>query len=408
MWEVSRRGGATNDIATVNAKTATMTTDITLMDLNIFNNGRINKTGSPTPTLTVTNKMLWSLSFGLPQTNTPNLVIPNGSTMFLQGNRDKSLAGNFNLGGTVEHTEAKLTLGSLTTINASGIYNISANNFINLGNASSATFENNGQFNISKDGLVISGSSGEGDSFTNKTSGIFNRNGGTGTTTISAPFTNDGMVMQSTTGTLSFSSSFNNTSTGEIKGVGTYSFSSLTQNGTISPGNFIGSLALNQLDNTNGILNIELQDDGDLDPMTTGTAGTDYDLLNITGAATLGGTLNLSFLGGYLPTVGNKFTIMTCNPCSGAFADIDYPDELNHPNAFQVNIDGNDVILELVHPPGRTGRLGHAGGGSTAFLFVALKTGRTGIIYFYSFNCETVGTFNGSIDLALPNTSHLS
>src|SRR5262249_36975479 len=52
------------------------------------------------------------------------------------------------------------------------------------------------------------------------------------------------------------------------------------------------------------VTNIEVQAPGT-------TAGTDYDRINVTGAVTFDGTLNVTHLGGFLPTTNQQFQIIS-------------------------------------------------------------------------------------------------
>jgi hypothetical protein len=53
------------------------------------------------------------------------------------------------------------------------------------------------------------------------------------------------------------------------------------------------------------------------------TAGTRYSQLNVTGPATLGGTLNLARINNYLPPVGQTFMIITApSGITGTFATV--------------------------------------------------------------------------------------
>ena len=50
------------------------------------------------------------------------------------------------------------------------------------------------------------------------------------------------------------------------------------------------------------------------------TAGSQFGQLNVTGAASLGGTLNVSLLNGYSPSSGNSYLILTFASVTGDFA----------------------------------------------------------------------------------------
>jgi hypothetical protein len=54
-------------------------------------------------------------------------------------------------------------------------------------------------------------------------------------------------------------------------------------------------------------------------------AGTEYDQLRVSGAATLGGKLRVLLAGGYVPLEGDSFTVVTGAGLSGGFASLDLP-----------------------------------------------------------------------------------
>jgi T5SS/PEP-CTERM-associated repeat protein len=86
--------------------------------------------------------------------------------------------------------------------------------------------------------------------------------------------------------------------------------------GIVSPGNSPGKLSVNgnYTQNSGGVLNIEI---GGASP---GAGG--YDQLAVSGTATLGGTLNLSLVNGFRPTVGQTFNIITSSSEAGNFSTI--------------------------------------------------------------------------------------
>jgi hypothetical protein len=88
--------------------------------------------------------------------------------------------------------------------------------------------------------------------------------------------------------------------------------------GTLNPGDGlkkIGDLNITgtYTESGAGILNI------DLDGITSGK----FDVLNISGAATLGGTLNVDALTGFTPTVGQQFDILNYVSETGSFSTVD-------------------------------------------------------------------------------------
>jgi T5SS/PEP-CTERM-associated repeat protein len=57
------------------------------------------------------------------------------------------------------------------------------------------------------------------------------------------------------------------------------------------------------------------------------TAGTDYDQIKVTGAATLGGTLKVRLVDGFTPTVGQTFQLLSAASKTGTFSSISQPSQ---------------------------------------------------------------------------------
>ena len=156
--------------------------------------------------------------------------------------------------------------------------------------------------------------------------------------TISAILAGTNGLTQSTTGTtiLSGTNSYTGTTTinggtllvdGSITGAvmvaaagtlgGSGSVGSVTNQGTVSPGDSPGILTINGNYAQTGSLTEEIQ----------GTVpGTGFDQLVISGTISLGGALNPSLLGGFLPSLGGSFQLITdngSNSITGTFAGPD-------------------------------------------------------------------------------------
>ena len=69
-----------------------------------------------------------------------------------------------------------------------------------------------------------------------------------------------------------------------------------------------------------------------------------YDQLNITGDATLGGTLNISLVNDFIPALGDTFVIITYNSYTGDFSEINGLDT-GSGVSFEVNIGATDIKL---------------------------------------------------------------
>jgi hypothetical protein len=172
--------------------------------------------------------------------------------------------------------------------------------------------------------------------FTNE--GVLQRQG-SGTTTVSVPFTNSGTV-DLVSGTLSFSSTYTQTDGnttlatattlaasrglnlqgGSLSGSGTVS-GSVINAGLVSPGG----------DGTAGILtitgNYTQTENGELLIDLGGTAvGTQYDQVHVNGSVTLDGSLVVELTNDFSPTEGQSFQILTFSSRTGDFATTSFPD----------------------------------------------------------------------------------
>ena len=102
---------------------------------------------------------------------------------------------------------------------------------------------------------------------------------------------------------------------GQLIGNGTFTGPIRNNGGSVAPGFSAGKITINgnYTQGANGVLNMEIG----------GTApGTGYDQLQVSGTATLGGTLNVTLINGFQPAVGDVFQIIAPNAFSGAFATI--------------------------------------------------------------------------------------
>lgn len=114
----------------------------------------------------------------------------------------------------------------------------------------------------------------------------------------------------------------------------------VTNSGMVEPGAGIGALSLSNdfTQTASGRLAIEIA--------TNGTAGTDHDLLLVTGPASLAGTLQALFTGGFTPIAGNTFTVLQASAVSGAFTTLDVAPVPGL--SWQVQTNGGTVVLAAV------------------------------------------------------------
>lgn len=132
------------------------------------------------------------------------------------------------------------------------------------------------------------------------------------------------------------------TNAGTIKGSGTIVNSNFTSIGTIAPGNSPGILSFTGNLVNEGILNMEIG----------GTvAGTGYDKILVSGTMTISGTLNVSFINGYTPVLGDEFTVIDAASSTGTFLTVNLPSVA--PRLWQTtyNNANGTVVLKVIPDP---------------------------------------------------------
>jgi hypothetical protein len=108
------------------------------------------------------------------------------------------------------------------------------------------------------------------------------------------------------------------TNTGTVSGFGTFNLGgtgTFFNNGMFVPGTSPGTTTItgNYTQGPTGVLAIEL---------AGLTPGTLYDVVNVSGIATLDGTMNVTTLGGFVPVFGDRFDVMNYGGLVGNFATI--------------------------------------------------------------------------------------
>jgi len=119
---------------------------------------------------------------------------------------------------------------------------------------------------------------------------------------------------------------------GALQGTGTVSVAgTLTSSGTVAPGLSAGTLNLagNYTQTAAGTLDVEL----------AGRNTGEFDVLAVTGTASLNGTLRVTVHPQFLPGAGEQFQILTCASRSGVFS------VTNVPAGLVVSYASNGVFL---------------------------------------------------------------
>ncbi len=178
--------------------------------------------------------------------------------------------------------------------------------------AMNGPFDNNGRYVFDTptgDDIVGSGA------FDN--SGVFERTELESEGTVGVAFSNAGVV-RVVDGRLPFDGAF--ATTGTLAGTGTLALPvSTVVDGAVAPGLSPGLLTIEDP--------LALAADAVLDVELGGlVAGTEHDQLAVTGTAMLGGTLRVTTVGGFAPSPGQTFTLVTCGEtCTGAFDAVELP-----------------------------------------------------------------------------------
>jgi len=294
-----------------------------------------------TGTLTIAGTMNWSAGSGATTLMTGTGVTTVNGPLNLIGVGVKQLTGGRTLNnmGTATWISGEVRPGTGTVINNTGTWDAEIDSLIQP---------------------VFNGGAG---TFTN--SGTFVKSVGSGTTTVSVPFANNGTVdvrtgtlnvggsnytqtagITSLTGGALTSSTNINIMGGALEGSGTVTGPVVVSGtGALAPGFSPGTLSVAgnyTQQGPAGAFNVEIG----------GTApGSQFDRVDVSGTgrvATLGGTLNVSLINSFTPAIGDSFTIMTYPSHTGTFTP-------NMPLAgclgWNVTYGSTSVVLTTVDAP---------------------------------------------------------
>jgi uncharacterized repeat protein (TIGR01451 family) len=283
--------------------------------LSILLNGTIDFSSGSAQTLASLNQSGGTLT----GTDTVNV---SGALAWSAGTQ--SGAGITNANGATSLSGAAAKDLNTRTFNTSANTTITSTGDIAFTNA---TWNNSGSLDVQSDvNFTVTGAG----TFNN--SGTVTKSLGAAATSFSPAFTTSGTV-NANSGTLTFLGGF--TQTGgltRLNGGGLSTNTTLNFNGgvldaiggstiagnvnnagaTLRPGMSPGSLNItgNYTQGPGGTLEVELG----------GTGAGQFDVLAITGSATLGGTLNVSSFGGFTPVTNDSFQVMTYSSATGDFA----------------------------------------------------------------------------------------
>ena len=281
-------------------------------------------------------------------TNTGTLMVAAGSSMNLTNGDFTNLVsgtlsgGTYNVTGTLQlpgnitTNDARITLTGLTSqiLNPSTsaltgfVTNAAMGSFDVAGGqtfTSAGTFTNQGAITI-----------GKGSVFTVGEGGLYVQN--SGRTTV------NGELTTSSTDDSGFEPAAISVkiSRGSLFGSGGRVAASVSSSGTVTPGvsgTSPGKLTITGTYQQNAV--------GALDTNIGGASAGQFGVLNVAGTATLGGTLNISLLNNFVPTVGATFEILTAKQVKGTFATVNGT-AINSSEHFTVTYNSDNVTLTVV------------------------------------------------------------
>src|SRR5579862_5942054 len=267
----------------------------------------------------------------------PGMMIGVGSTPVLDGSTQGTLTiagtyqiqnnGQTNFMGMINNTGSIIidSTGAGTWMNIVGTVTLTGGGTVSMTNPNALIRRPSGASVLINGNNTISGSGDIGNnglSFTNQ--GTVNANDPSGSTLQidATPFSNQGLVEKTGPGVLNIVQPLTNS------GV-------IFPDGSPVPGAITDTQTYTQV--TGGSLDIAIG---------TVNATTVNSVLNVTGAATLAGNLNVSLFGGFTPANGNSFTVLTASSITGTFASINAP-ALTGGLAWSATYNPTSVVLNV-------------------------------------------------------------
>ncbi|WP_034296663.1 S-layer family protein [Herbaspirillum sp. RV1423] len=257
-------------------------------------------------TFTGTGNMVWTGNVSLDSTLTlaaggPSLTMDGGNnTQFVLASTDIQAPATLNTNGAVT-ARGDVSLDPGVTWNNGGTLNVVTGN----GEANRLTVGGDGFLNnLGGATINMSGPTGivaTSGSFVNNANATLNL--GTCSTLSVGSFTNNGTMNLAANSTIN-SGEFSFVNNGTITGSGKFTAGQgFTNNGVVAPGGAgtVGTLRIEGTYNQSSQGELKIDVAGDYS----------YDRLEVTAKSYLGGTLRTNLLGGYVPTLGTTFQVIT-------------------------------------------------------------------------------------------------
>jgi hypothetical protein len=250
-----------------------------------------------------------------------NNRIPHLGMDIVTGQYSQDPGGKTQIDGTFQNANGLVTNLGAITVGATGTFNQTLGLILNFGTFTNAgsTLINTGSFgnygSLANSGTFQIGVNGTGlpGFLTNLGSVV---NSGTVEVGTHGQVTGNGSYVQNAAGAQTIvNGTFGNTinlQAGSLSGTGTITGAVMNTGGVVQPGSSImpGTLTLaNYTQGSYGRLDLKI---GGL------LAGSQYDVLKVTGPGTFGGSLSVRLLNGFTPGLGNRFDLLACSlGCAG-------------------------------------------------------------------------------------------
>lgn len=215
---------------------------------------------------------------------------------------------------------------------------------VNLNTTDPNPFSNTGDTQIVNSGVMnklSAGAANVANPFVNTSTGVLNVSAGT--LTLPQTPTQSGLIVVAPGATLATGGNALTNSAGALiagHGIVDLAGATLTNNGTLQPGGAaIGNLTIagSLTQGAGGVIDMQL----------AGTAPGSFDTLSVTGSALLGGTLNVTNIGSYVPAAGDTFTVLNAGAVAGSFGAI----TKSFANTINPAIGVATVSLSIDSPP---------------------------------------------------------
>gem|GEM_PF-5919863 len=284
-----------------------------------------------------------------------------GGNFYGTGSTNVATNFHFNISGAANKVLARFGASNGGhQLNNSGVITWTGTGQIVAGEGAVINNLSGGLFDCQNDSAFAYINTGDVSTFNNQSGAIFRKSLSNGSTTFATFLFGNAGTIDVRSGTLVVNNGYTQTAGstllnggnvtagginmqgGTLEGAGTVT-SNVTNSGAVSPGLSPGCLTIsgNYTQTASGTLRLAI---GGL------TACSEFDQLNVTGTATLNGTLKLNLINDFVPAVGDTFQVITYASHMGSFAAIT-GSYIGNGRKLQISYNPTDVRLTVINIP---------------------------------------------------------